>query len=178
MDLGGFRYFLFGAQAVVVHGIPRLTADIDVSVDLGGNTPAELLAALATEGIVPRAIDFDALVKTARLWPLVHASTRTPIDLVLIGDGIDRVFLGRAQLIDIAGTRVPVLSVEDLIATKVITTRRKDRDDVLGLLSTQGDRLDFERVRTVLRDLDATLDEPRALRRFEALVRAHRRTTR
>lgn len=29
------RWYLFGAQAVIVHGAGRLTADVDVTLDLG-----------------------------------------------------------------------------------------------------------------------------------------------
>lgn len=32
----GLRWYVFGAQAVVAHGRPRLTADVDVAVDLAG----------------------------------------------------------------------------------------------------------------------------------------------
>jgi hypothetical protein len=31
----GTRWYLFGAQAVIIWGAPRMSADIDVTVDLG-----------------------------------------------------------------------------------------------------------------------------------------------
>ena len=31
----GVRWFLFGAQAAILHGAARLSADVDVTVDLG-----------------------------------------------------------------------------------------------------------------------------------------------
>lgn len=34
-DRLGVRWYLFGAQAVIAYGAPRLTADADVTVELG-----------------------------------------------------------------------------------------------------------------------------------------------
>jgi hypothetical protein len=31
----GLRWYVFGAQAVLAHGMPRLTADLDLTVELG-----------------------------------------------------------------------------------------------------------------------------------------------
>ena len=35
-DAIGVRWFLFGAQAAILYGVARLSADVDVTVDLGG----------------------------------------------------------------------------------------------------------------------------------------------
>jgi Nucleotidyltransferase of unknown function (DUF6036) len=171
LEVAKLRWFLFGAQAVVVHGIPRLTADVDVTVALGSTPAATALAALERTGIVCRAAELRSALEGARLWPMVHAPTGTPIDVVIAGGGIDGDFLSRVTWVHIAGGDVPVLSAEDLIATKALTSRRKDREDILGVLELQGDRLDLERLRRTLDDLDASLEEPRARRRFERIHR-------
>jgi hypothetical protein len=41
----GARWYLFGAQAAILHGVDRLTADVDVTVDLGSQ-PTDLLPEL------------------------------------------------------------------------------------------------------------------------------------
>jgi hypothetical protein len=45
---------------------------------------------------------------------------------------------------------VPVISVEDLIALKVLAGRRKDLEDVRGVLVAQAGRVDLDRTRAVL----------------------------
>ncbi|HYU15469.1 MAG TPA: hypothetical protein VEL05_05340, partial [Candidatus Acidoferrum sp.] len=44
------RWYLFGAQAAILYGVSRLTADIDVTVDLKGCSSREMLARLAEAG--------------------------------------------------------------------------------------------------------------------------------
>jgi hypothetical protein len=39
----GIRWYVFGAQAVNLHGFPRATADLDLTIDLGQRTVASLL---------------------------------------------------------------------------------------------------------------------------------------
>lgn len=76
----GVRWYVFGAQAVAAAGVPRLTADIDVTVAVPSGGPAALMAALEREGLRLRDIGdaatfiadstmletFDALTKPAR----------------------------------------------------------------------------------------------------------------
>ena len=48
----GVRWYVFGAQAVIAAGVPRLTADIDVTVELPRGGPRALIAALGRAGII------------------------------------------------------------------------------------------------------------------------------
>jgi hypothetical protein len=51
----GLRWYVFDAQAVLAYGRPRLTADLDVTVDPGPERAVELQSLLAAEGIEVRA---------------------------------------------------------------------------------------------------------------------------
>ncbi len=172
------RWYVFGAQAVLAYGAPRLTADVDVTVDPLELGPPDLLRILASEGIEPRDASFAQALATSRLLPLVHRPTAIAVDVVLAGAGIEQDFLARACHLDLGGVRVPILCVEDLIATKVVAGRRKDREDVLGILREQADKLDRKLLFEVLSLFDESLEEPRAVRRFEQLERALARLSR
>src|SRR6266516_1212987 len=50
LDRLGVRWYLFGAQAALLYGSARLTADVDVTVDIGDMEPAKLVTALAAAG--------------------------------------------------------------------------------------------------------------------------------
>jgi predicted nucleotidyltransferase len=54
---------------------------------------------------------------------------------VLAGPGLEEQFLARAVLVDIGGVRVPVMSPEDLVVTKILAGRPKDIEDVRGILA-------------------------------------------
>lgn len=50
-------WYVFGAQAVLIWGRPRFTADVDVTVRLEPEDPDRLIEALATEKFVLRVPD-------------------------------------------------------------------------------------------------------------------------
>src|SRR5437867_4056774 len=106
------RWYLFGAQAAIVHGAARLTGDVDATVEPGGLTTAALVAALQEAGFAPRTADVDGFVERTRVLPLVHVASAMPVDLVLAGPGLESLFLQRAQLHTIESVAIPVASPE------------------------------------------------------------------
>jgi hypothetical protein len=154
----GARWYLFGAQAALVHGSSRLTADVDATVaweDAGNTGP--LIAALRTRGFAERPVGADFVERT-RVLPLEHVGTGIEVDVVLGGPGLEELFLSRAREHDIEGVRVPVASAEDLVAMKVLGGRAKDLEDVRSLLAANAGKLDLAHVRSVLSELESALD--------------------
>lgn len=81
----GVRWFLFGAQAAILYGVVRLSADVDVTVDLGKRPATDLVAALAAAGFDLRIPDAAGLAEATRVLPFVHRASRMPLDVVLRG---------------------------------------------------------------------------------------------
>ena len=92
--LGGLdlRWYLFGAQAAILHGATRLTADVDVTVALAGRSVGELVAAAGAAGFDARFDDVVAFADSTSVVPLVHRATRIPVDLILAGPGLEERF--------------------------------------------------------------------------------------
>lgn len=178
MQRGGLRWYVFGAQAASVHGRPRMTADVDVAVELGRGTAHDLARELATEGIVLRFEPSATFLAETRLLPMVHAPSGLPADVLVTGPGLEEEFLERARVIEVDGVPIPFVSAEDLVAMKILAGRRKDLDDVRGVLAAQSGKLDLARTRDVLAALEAALDEPRLLRRLDRLLGTRARSRR
>ncbi len=165
----GVGWYLFGAQAALLYGSPRLTADADLTVQLG-QLPAEVLTnALVQHGFELRVSD-PAFVRTTRVLPILHRASGFPADVVLGGPGLEEAFLARAVLRDVHGLRVPVAAAEDLVVMKVLAGRRKDEDDVVAVLSAQRGKLDIDLIRRTLRDLTEALAQDDLLPTFERLL--------
>lgn len=154
----GLRWYVFGAQAVNVHGVPRATADLDVTVDLAGLRTSEVVAALTKAGFTPRFSD-DAFITATHVIPVVHRGSSMPIDVVLAGPGLEQVFLDEVHLATIARRKIPFLSVENLIVTKLLAARPKDLEDVRELLARKGRAIDHARIDALLGQLEAALDQ-------------------
>jgi hypothetical protein len=173
MRAARLRWYVFGAQAAVAYGRPRMTADIDVAVAKGRASAKWLVDALEKAGVSLRVALSKGFLRDARLLPMVHVPTGMPMDVILIGAGLQEEFVARRRSVDVGGVRVPMISAEDLVATKVLAGRRKDMEDVRGVLLEQR-RLDLARIRDVLRRLATALDDDRLLPRFERLLRTAR----
>lgn len=166
----GARWYLFGAQAAIVHGAVRLTADVDVTVKLAeGGLPA-LLAALDRTGFEPRVADAPAFARAQRVLPMVHRPTRLPLDLVLAGPGPEDLFLERAEPRCLEGVAVPVACAEDLVAMKVLSGRPKDLEDAAAIVAARGAGFDRRLARDTLAQLERALARSDLLPELERLL--------
>lgn len=153
------RWYVFGAQAVVLWGRPRLTADIDVTVRMDPEEPERLVRALEASGFSLRIGNTPEFVRRTRVLPFVHATSGMPMDVVLAGPGLEELFLSRAVPVTIGNLVVPVISPEDLIATKILAGRPKDIEDVRGILRERLSTLDLESIRSTLALLEEALGQ-------------------
>ncbi len=163
------RWYLFGAQAVVAYGVPRLSADVDVTVALEPDAPERFAREMHAAGFVLRVADPD-FVRRTRVMPFVHSATGMPLDIVLAGSGLEDEFLDRAVMTDIGTTTVPVIDPADLLIAKLLAGRPKDIEDARALWHLHGGELDAARVRRTLHLLEEALSQSDLVSAFEALV--------
>jgi hypothetical protein len=164
----GVDWYLFGAQAALIYGAARVTADVDVTVRLGKVTPARLATALKRNGFMLR-VDDAAFVRTTRVLPVLHSGTSVPADLVLAGPGLEDGFLERAVIHDLGGLSVPVACAEDLIIMKILAGREKDLDDVAAILAARGPKLDTHTISSALKMVEEALGQSDLVSVWEGL---------
>jgi len=84
-------------------------------------------------------------------------------------------FLTRAVTVDLGGTPVPVIHVEDLMIGKILAGRPKDLEDVKALWQLHGATADAGRIRTVLALLEEALSQSDLVPAFDSIsIRAKR----
>jgi len=164
------RWYVFGAQAAILHGSSRMTEDVDVTLEPAHISIRAILDALSAHGFVSRATDLEALAVSARVLPIEHDATRTPVDVVLAGPGLEEGFLERASVRSIAGESAPVVAAEDLITMKLLAHRPHDVEDVVAILRAQRGTLELGRTRAILEELEAVLEEEGLAARLDAAI--------
>jgi len=162
----GLRWYLFGAQAAIIWGSPRLSADVDVTASLDPALLDTFTAAMRHHGFDLLFDDPEFVLRT-RVLPFRHATSGLPLDVVLAGPGLEEDFQARAVPVDIEGVLVPVITAEDLIITKVLAGRAKDIEDVRSVIHEHRASLDIERIRAILRLLEQALGQSDLLPIFE-----------
>ena len=143
---GRVRYLVVGGVAVVLHGVPRFTADLDLVLDL---TSANVMAAMQVLGDLdyrPRApvalLDFADAGKRREwiqqksltvlgLWSPKHPATE--IDLFVDEPLPFEEALSRASHVDLGSNTVCVASIADLIQLKRMADRPQDHEDIARL---------------------------------------------
>jgi hypothetical protein len=168
------EWYLFGARAAILHGVARLTADVDVTVRLPARVSTDMLAqGLERRGFSLRFTEPTFLAHT-RVLPFVHAPTGLPLDVVLAGPGLEDQFFERRQAHDIDGVHVPVASAEDIVVMKVLAGRLKDLEDIRAIAAAHGKSLDLGYIRSLLVTLEEALGQSDLRPVFEQAVTGKR----
>lgn len=162
------RWCVFGAQAVVAYGVPRLSADVDVTLAIVPDAQEHFARDMQAAGFSLRVSDPD-FVRRTRVMPFAHEPTGMPLDVVLASSGLEDEFLRRAVPTDIGGTRVPVIELSDLIIAKVLAGRAKDVDDARALWQLHRQEMDARRIRHILQQLEEALSQSDLVSSFDII---------
>ncbi len=171
------RWYLFGAQAAILYGAARLTADVDVTVALGVTSPQRLVRGLVDAGFTERVPDEEFVART-RVLPVVHGASGIPVDIVLAGPGLEELFLDRARPIDVDGVSIPVARAEDIVVMKLIAGRPKDLDDIAAVLAAHPRDLDLTLVKDTVRMVEEALGQSDLSPLFDRALASARRASR
>jgi hypothetical protein len=156
----GATWFVFGAQAMAMHGVPRATANVDVRVRLAGSS-TQLVTSLTKHGFSIN-IEADALsafIAETRVIPAIHKATKIPVDIVLAGPGLEEFMLERAVIHRIEGQSIPVITMEDFLVLKILAGRAKDDQDVRFLLEARSSAIDLAVIGKRIAELEGMLDQ-------------------
>ena len=149
LDELGLPWVLGGSLASSLVGEPRSTVDIDVAVLLADEHVESVVRAVEADYYVSADMVREAVANHSS-FNLLHHRTGMKVDVFPLSDDLlDRLQLGRRQLVDVApGVRVWVGSAADQILRKLYwfrlggeTSERQWRD-VLAIVRVQGARLD------------------------------------
>ena len=137
---------LIGGQAVLLHGAPRLTEDVDITLGAEPSELAVLLQACTSVGLTPLPSNVDDFVLETFVLPVRHEATRLRVDFIFSSTPYERQAIARAQLVPIGGALVPFAGPEDLIIHKLFAGRPRDLEDVHGVVRRKGRELDWDYV--------------------------------
>jgi len=139
-------YCLIGALALGAYGRPRATHDVDLLILTDSATSHVYLDPLRAKGFAV-ASDWHEANPMARdvVMRLKHTSAPDfPLDLIFATSPLHKNALDRRKPIDLHGTQVSVSSAEDLILLKLLASRPRDFDDVMGIVGNASAPLDLD----------------------------------
>ena len=138
------RYLVVGGLAVVAHGYVRLTADVDLIIDLEPTNVTRALSALRRLGYRPRApVELDEFADPHKraewvrdkgltvfsVYSPVHAATEVDLFAELPLD-FDRAYQAATTMEVAPGVGATFIGLEDLLNLKRRAGRTQDRLDI------------------------------------------------
>ncbi len=152
LNRAGVRYLVVGGVAVVLHGLLRTTADLDLVLHLERENVLRAMRALESVGYRPRApvaADSFADEATRRRWAdekgLTVFSMWSPahpaleVDIFVAEPLPFEVAYARAIRVPLERTEATLVSLDDLIALKRLAGRPMDLQDIAGLEALRRD---------------------------------------
>ena len=156
LNTAGVRYVVVGGLATVLHGYARLTADVDLAVDLAPEEATKMIQALVTRGFRPQVPvlpeEFanptvrEVWFRDKHMWAFSLVDPANPmrvVDLLLKPEIPFEELLARSQEVMLNRTKIRIASIDDLIALKRQAGRPQDLADIEQLQAIRrqkGDR--------------------------------------
>jgi hypothetical protein len=140
------RYVVIGGLAVNFHGVPRMTYDVDVLLDLEDKNLTKFLGLLKKWGFRPKIpvsiMDFSIKNKredwirnrNMKAFNLVNPNWAiSEIDIVIDSPVDYKKAAKDMKYIDVNGVLVPTISMRNLILMKKKAGRIQDKEDIKSL---------------------------------------------
>ncbi len=155
-------YMLTGSMAMAYYAQPRMTADIDVIIELNLNKAREFIKNFEPDYYIPHG-SMRSAIQQVRMFNMLHEKTLVKIDCVLRkNENFQTNAFKRRMKVDFAGFDVWIISHEDLILSKLVWARATNSEmqlrDVANLLRNKVD-LDYLRMWSEKLEVNKTLNE-------------------
>lgn len=161
-------YMVIGGQAVLVHGTPRTTEDIDVTLGVDVDRLDDVRALVAESGWRSLIEPPEEFVSRTMVLPCIDPATELRIDIVFSRTEYERQAIERAVPKKIGRTDVWFAAAEDLVVHKVLAGRPRDLEDARSVL-LRNPQLEIPYVRQWLGTLEEAIGEP-IVARLDALL--------
>ena len=132
LNSAGVEYLIVGGYALAAHGHPRYTGDLDIWVRSSSPNVERLLEVLARFGFGGLGLSAEDFLKPDSIVQLGYPPVR--IDLLTSIDGVEfeQCYRNRV-LIDVEGTNLPIIGIDEFRANKRAAGRAQDIADLESL---------------------------------------------
>ena len=151
-------YMVAGSFASNLHGVPRMTQDADIVIDVDETLALRLVRLLQREFYATEEAAREA-VRLHRMFNAIHFETGFKVDLVVKKlRPFSSEELRRREPGKLGGRTVDFATAEDTILTKLEWAKQSGSErqvgDAVGIIRVQQDRLDWHYLERWAADLD------------------------
>lgn len=135
------KFIIFGGVAIVLHGVERMTLDLDISIDMEQENVMKFLEVMKKENLTPRApipsetllekelVDFIIKEKNAVAFTFIDKEhPYRQVDVLIHPDLNYQKWIHKTDTVELFGYNVKILSKEAIIELKQNLTNPRDKD--------------------------------------------------
>ena len=165
----GIPYMIIGGQAVLLHGLPRMTKDIDITLGVDLQELDKVVKSIAAIGLQIIPEHFESFVEKTFVLPARHQESGIRVDFIFSFIPYERQAIDRAKPVLLKGEPVMFASVEEVIIHKCFAGRPRDLEDARSIIIKNPD-FDQAYVRHWLKELETSPERADISRAFEDLL--------
>lgn len=164
-------WMVIGGVAVIAHGVPRYTADIDATVAAPNEPLERVFDTFARHHVVPRIEGALAFARERQVLLLRHELSGVALDVSLAWLPFEVEAIRRSETLDYAGVTIRIPRADDLVIYKMVAARPRDLEDVERLLLLHGPSLDLQHVTVTVREFADALEDAGRIDALERLLK-------
>jgi hypothetical protein len=147
LDSAGISYMLTGSLAMTFYATPRMTRDIDLVIELNTGHEQKITDLFSDDCY----IDFRAVsraIKSSGMFNIISNKLIIKADFIVKKDSdYRRLEFSRRKPVELDGQKIYIVSIEDLILSKLVWGKDSDSEfqlrDITNLLDS-AEKLDWE----------------------------------
>ncbi len=140
----GVQFIVCGGVAVVLHGVERMTLDLDLVVEMSRENLQRLIDAMRALNLTPRVpVPPEDLLSPEKVRVMIEEKHMAAFSFISLKNPFQQVdilvlekfddFLSDAEVQDVGGFEIKIASKEKLIEMKKRAGREKDLSDIQSL---------------------------------------------
>ena len=169
LESAGIPYMIIGGQAVLLHGEPRLTRDIDITLGVNIDRLEILLDMTRRLSLKILPEDVSVFVQKTMVLPALEEETGIRLDFIFSFTPYESQAIQRAKKVRILDRDVCFASAEDLIIHKIFAGRPRDIEDAKNVVMKNPD-LDIRYIDKWLKAFDDAADPKNFLSTFRQII--------
>lgn len=154
LDKEGIKYVIVGGLAAIFYGIPRMTMDLDLIIQMPENKRNKFIEFLNKNDFFVDKWDLEQGFKDRSHSTIQDKNSLLRLDIKGVYTKFDKETLERRVAIRYKGKKLHITSPEDTIANKLLFGREQDIKDSEGIYVRQLEKLDMKLLENRCKELN------------------------
>ncbi len=154
LNANDMKYVVVGGVAVMYHGVPRTTVDIDFILDLADSQTDAFFDYLGNMDFDVEPTSMKELLQEGSHCTVFVGDSLLRLDLQNANSYFDRMTIARAVQVQHLGVTLNLGSLEDTLINKLLFQGEQDMRDALGIYTRHESEVDEEYIEKMCESLN------------------------